>query len=109
MNPLFNRSRFAYQTHKDENEFVFYLSGILDHTGGSELRDELSKKIDNCKAVVFNMGEIRIVSSGGMSALVDIARFLEQQQIRFRLIQPSEMVLRTLKVVHVDRLIEIQI
>ena len=109
MNPLFNRSRFSYQTHKDEHEFVFYLSGILDQNGGIELRDELTQKINEYNDVVFNMGEIRIVSSGGMSALVDIARFLEQNKIRFRLTQPSDMVLRTLKVVHVDRIIEIQV
>lgn len=108
MNPLFNRSRFSYHTHKDENEFVFYLSGILDQYGGGELRDELSQKVDECSVVVFNMGEIRIVSSGGMSSLVDIARYLEKHNIGFRLTQPSDMVLRALKIVHVDNIIEIQ-
>ncbi len=108
MNAPSTRPRFSFQIRHDGQNTIFYISGVMDQEGGMEMKEELQKSLNESQAIVFHLGETRIISSGGLSVLVDIARLLQTNNIPFRVTQPSEMVLRTLKVVHIDKLITIQ-
>lgn len=108
MNASYKRPRFSFQSQKKDNRVVYFLTGILDQVGGKEIRDDFSQHIGVCTDIIFNLGEVRIISSGGLAILVEIAKELKEKQIEFCLSQPSEMIMRTLKVVHIDRIIEIE-
>lgn len=108
MNASYKRPRFSFHCQKKENRVIYFLSGILDQDGGKEIRDDYSQHIGGCTNINFNLGETRIISSGGLAILVEIAKELKDKEIEFSLSQPSDMIMRTLKVVHIDRIIEIE-
>lgn len=108
MNASYQRPRFTYQSQKEEGKIVYFLQGILDQVGGEELRTDYEQHFGSCCDIVFNLSEIRIISSGGLTILVEMAKELKEKEIVFRLTHPSDMVLRTLKVVHIDRIINIE-
>ena len=99
---------FSLQVRGNEGNLTFYLTGVLDIKKGKTLWEEVMKVEDSCKAVILNLSDVRIISSGGLSMIVDIAKFLEDQKVQFKLTQPSEMVLRTLKFVHIDKIVTIE-
>jgi anti-sigma B factor antagonist len=73
------------------------LGGRLDAAGAAQLEAELSRALKNTKTLVFDLQDLRYISTGGLRVLLSAQKRMNRQG-RMRLTNVGETVMRTIEV-----------
>ena len=86
---------------KNENEkLTVKIIGKLDTMTSPKLEEELSKKIDGIQEIIFDLEELKYISSSGIRVLVSTKKKIKNMKI----LKPSDEVM---KVFTITRLVNV--
>lgn len=97
---------FDLQMITEHNILKVNLQGSLDINGVDWLEDKMSEiDFSSLKEVSFNMQHVEFIDSTGIGSLLNLTRLLDEQGIRFEIINVNEDIREIFRILDLEEIL----
>ncbi|MCQ2060658.1 MAG: STAS domain-containing protein [Fibrobacter sp.] len=96
------------EINKSGSNLNLAIDDILDANSAPRFTEEVEKHLDSIKVLELDLKELKHISSAGLRALLHTQKMLSEKNIQFTILNVSNMIMETIRIVGFDGILNIQ-
>lgn len=97
-------------TAEKDGALIVRITGEIDHHSAPGIREEIDREMTckNPKEIILDLGSTDFMDSSGLGLILGRMRKTQERGIRFTLLNPTEQILKILRLAGVEKTLDIE-